>query len=153
MTTLIGFVLIIAIFIGAVIHFRFGSISSAVYYLRHNRGPLKGILIFVGGFILLSIAVLGVRHATASDFKYFQYAEAFAGVEWPIGSPSHQCARKGPDNKTVSNGGVRVNGFIWRGFLHGNLKYQHNSCAFNEDWDVRDFVGGELVIPIFDRRK
>jgi len=153
MTTLIGFIAILAVLVLGIIWLRFGSIPAGIEYLRHNPGPLKGILMFVGGFILLAVAVLGVRHATAADFKYFQYAEAFAGVEWPIVSESYQCARKGPDDKTVSNGGLRVNLFTYRDFLDANVKWQHNSCAFNEDWDVRDFIGVELVIPLFDRRK
>jgi hypothetical protein len=153
MTLIIGTFIILSALILAVLWARFGSIPDGVEHLKNNRQPLKGVLIFVGSFMLLVVAVALVRPAHSADFKYFQYAEAFAGVEWPIVSQSYQCNPEGPDPYTVSNGGLRLNGFIYRDFLHANLKWQHNSCAFNEDWDVRDFVGVELVIPIFDRRK
>lgn len=154
MTTLFGFILILTTFILAVIWWRFGSIAVGIAYLRRNSQPAQGVLAFIGGFVLLAIVAFFVGgHAKAADFKWLQYAEVYAGVEWPIVSDSYQCNPDGPDPYTVSNGGLRLNGFVYRDFLHANLKWQHNSCAFNEDWDVRDFIGIELVIPIFDRRK
>jgi hypothetical protein len=151
MITIISIILLLVL---GVVIVRFESFGQAWRYLRAHSGPAKGIMIFMGGFTALVIAVFLIGgHAKAADFKYLQFAEAFAGVEWPIVSASYQCNPKGPDDKTVSNLGARVNLFTYRKFIDANIKWQHNSCAFNEDWDVRDFIGVELVIPLFDRRK
>jgi hypothetical protein len=152
MIDLVGFIFILVVLVLSVIWWRFGSIRVGFNYLRKKAGPRMGVLTFIGGFILLAILGLGIRKAYSADFSYFQYAEAFAGVEWSINNPSHECRKDGPDEHTVSNGGVRINIFNYAKFLDVNLKWQHNSCAFNEDWIVRDYVGTELVIPIFDRR-
>lgn len=154
MTNIITVISIILLFMLGVVIVRFETPGAALRHLRANRGPLKGILIFMGGFTALAIAAFLIGgHARASEWRYFQFAEAYAGVEWPMVGISPQCVADGPDDKTTSNGGARLNLVEYRRFLTVNAKYTHHSCAFNDDRNTYDAWGVELTVPIFDRRK
>ena len=148
-------ILAIAVFTSV---FRLGGFSVALDYLRDpkNKKIAAGIKMFAGAGIAIGIIfglLLFSSNANGAEeerVEWFNYGEIFIGVDFPMksGENSPQCVKQGPDSKTTSNGGIKAN-VIAYGRLEVNAKYQHHSCAFNEDVNLYDKVGIETTYRLW----
>lgn len=136
---------------------RLGGFKNAFKYLQDpaNQKIAAGIKMFAGAGVVLGIifGLLACSPAHADEqeeLKWFSYGEIFVGVDFPIksGENSPQCTTNGPDSKTTSNGGIKAN-VVAYGRLEVNAKYQHHSCAFNEDVNLYDQVGIETTYRLW----
>lgn len=152
------FALIVVAITIVVATFRLGGFKNAFQYLEDpaNKKIAAGIKMFAGAGIILGI-IFGLlacsstaEAAEREEVKWFSYGEIFVGVDFPMksGENSPQCTTKGPDSKTTSNGGIKAN-VIAYGRLEVNAKYQHHSCAFNEDINLYDQVGIETTYRLW----
>ena len=103
-------------------------------------------LAIIVGFIFYS--------ARSKADSYFNYLEMFVGVDYDFKNQVF-CQKPVPeivaDDKWTSNVGFRGN--IYRSTdrkLEVNLKYQHHSCAFNQDRPTYDAGGIEITYRIGD---
>lgn len=148
------FLAVVFIIVCALLVWRLGSLSKAKKHLRAGGNMAKGVWIFVFIPLLIGVAVYFIGgHARAGEWRYFQFVEVYAGLDWPTYGASVQCLSDGPDNKTTSNGGVRINIAEWKRFAEINAKYTHHSCAFNPDRNLVDALGFEFTFSFFDKRR
>lgn len=105
---------------------------------KTGLGILKGIVIV----LVLCIGLAMGRCALAGEF--FADASIYAGLDYTF-KPSPQCKTNGEDCHSTSNVGARLN--IYQSSdkaFRFNAKYTHHSCAFNEDRNTYDAIGGEM---------
>ncbi len=155
----VGLVILIAV---ALMVLRLGGFKQAhEYFFRNKKGKTAwvGIAAFILVSIIGSIIALWTNKADAAEglqVQYFNYAYLYLGAEYPFNEgASPQCQEEGPDNKWTSSGGFVVNGAR---FIHNRIvvdlngKYQHHSCAINEDRFLYDSLGAELRLYFFRRK-
>lgn len=145
------YVLLMILIAFLVASWRLGGPVKAIQYLsdRENKRIRTGVLVFA---VLVPIAAALISQvADASErVRYLQWADVYLGVD-NSGRISPQCMPSGPDRKTTSNGGLRIN-LIEYSRIAINAKYTHHSCAFNEDRNLYDAVGLEATFTIWRRR-
>lgn len=118
------------------IAFRKTSIKD-YFKSKDGKGAAGGIIKAV-----LFAAVMGcIVFLTGCNGSYINDASVYAGLE-RTNKLSPMCEDRGPDNRTTSNLGAKLNIYESRdGRFRTNANYTHHSCAFSPDDKSYDAVG------------
>lgn len=142
---------------------------------KKNGGIHWGIKMFLLVFIAIGLFVFFARTAKGEELKqidvsspaaeytkiespsadggksyeWFAFGEAYIGLDH-TSNLSPQCEPGGNNDKWTSHGGFRANIIQTSDQVVAfNVKYTHHSCAFNEDRNLYDGVGAELVLRLW----
>ncbi|MGH1470155.1 MAG: hypothetical protein ACRBCS_03120 [Cellvibrionaceae bacterium] len=126
----------------------YGDIGSAKKFWATKKGKnvFGGIAMFCGlGLLVAALSLLFSPKASAESGSWFKYGEIYLGIDNTFKS-SPQCKKDQYNERLTSNGGFLANIYqSYDGKFEANLKYQHHSCAFNQD-DLRyDAFGIEFT--------
>lgn len=114
---------------------------------RTGLGILKGIVIAVG--FSVGLALLGGLAGCSGT--YVNDASVYAGLDHTK-KLSPQCEDAGPDTRTTSNLGLRLNLYQSQDErFRTNAKYTHHSCAFSPDDRQYDALGLEMEYKLWQR--
>lgn len=128
--------------------------QKALSYFKSKDGkkPLMGIKMFILIPFLVVLLSFGISKCAKADEpkgEWFAYGELFLGVDYTK-ELSPQCYATGPNSRLTSNGGIRANVFQnSTKRVEFNVKYTHHSCAFSQDRERYDAIGGEVVIRLW----
>ena len=111
-----------------------------------NNGAIGGIIAVIIFVIITAMVTFGYNDAKAESPTYLNYTEFFAGVDYEMGTNIF-CYKDDVNDKLVSNVGVDQNLFTYK-TVDINLKYQHHSCALNEDKPTYDAIGIDMKYRI-----
>ncbi len=119
--------------------------ENIIDYFKTKDGLsiLKGIVVVL--VVMISVAM--AKCAYAGDF--FTSGSIYAGLDYAF-KQSPQCKSNGPDMRSTSNVGGRLN--LYRSsdkLFRFNLKYSHHSCFVNSDRNTYDAIGGELELRLW----
>ena len=124
-----------------------GENLKEYFRTKDGLGILKGIVLAVG--FAVGLAVL--FSLTGCSGTYVNDASVYAGLDYTK-KLSPQCEATGPDDRTTSNLGVRVNLYESADErFRTNAKYTHHSCAFSPDDRQYDALGVELEYKLWER--
>lgn len=135
---MLEFFVIIALFILGLLIFA-GVKTSWTF-----KGLTKGALSSMGlAVIVVAALFFGFDKAYSSEFKYFEYTELFAGVDYTK-KVSPSCDEGGVDDRLTSNIGLRQHLMTYSEVdIIG--QYTHHSCAIGEDNRQYDAIGIHAV--------
>lgn len=145
----------IAAVLGITLLWKFkGKVGDIVSYFKRNLGVLKGIVLFVGAFIVVAVATLWVSSTQADglkDLTYFNYAEIFVGMDHTK-KLSPMCHTGEHSDRLTSNGGIKLNLVSTMSQrVEVNTLYTHHSCAYNRDREQYDAFGVQVVWKLWDK--
>lgn len=144
-------ILVVAAVVALGIWYSYGSLDRAREFWKSRAGKnvLGGILMVLGAFALWAWA--SSARAAELEGTWLAYGEMFVGLDHTF-EHSPNCKPDQHNDKLTSNVGFRVN--IWQSASRRvavNGKYQHHSCAFNQD-DLRYDAGGiEVTVKLWSR--
>lgn len=121
-----------------------------IEYFKTKTGLeiLKGIVIALSFSIILGLVSL----LTGCTGTYFNEASVYAGIDQSKRPVSPQCISGSVDSRATSNLGFKINAYQSEDkTFKSNLKYTHHSCAFGEDRNTYDAIGGELEYKFWSR--
>ncbi len=130
----------------------YGSSKKAKEFWATSKGKnvRAGIVMFVGLGVALAFLTMPSK-SEAVELEYFQYGEVFLGVDNTFTS-SPQCKKDQHNERLTSNGGFRFNVLrTTNKKVEVNAKYQHHSCAFNQDDLKYDALGIEIVWKLWSK--
>lgn len=116
---------------------------------RTGKGILKGIVIVI--CLACGLAITAGLLSGCTGGTYLNDASIFVGLDYTKNS-SPQCELNGPDDRTTSNVGARVN--LYQSAderFRINGKGTHHSCAYNSDRNTYDALGAELEYLLWAR--
>lgn len=114
---------------------------------KTGLGILKGIVIAV----LFAVGLVVISTLAGCSGTYVNDASVYAGLD-RTKKLSPQCEDVGPDTRTTSNLGLRLNLYQSRDErFRTNTKYTHHSCAFSPDDRQYDAVGLEMEYKLWQR--
>lgn len=114
---------------------------------RTGRGVAKGIVLALG--IVLGVTV--VFGLAGCSGTYLNDASVYAGLDYTK-KLSPQCEPTGPDSRTTSNLGFKLNLYESDdNRFRTNARYTHHSCAFSADDRQYDAIGVELEYILWQR--
>ena len=123
-----------------------GSLANAIAHYRNTEnGSLAGIVMAAFGFPIivagaLTLMYFMINEATADDeLRYLTHTTLFAGLDNTF-KTSPQCYAGGVNDTLTSNLGVQQH-LIGYGDVDLYAKYQHHSCATNQDSAGYDAYG------------
>lgn len=122
-----------------------GSLANAIAHYRNTEnGSLVGTVMAAFGFPIIVASALTLMYfmigeANAEEPRYFTHTTLFAGLDNTF-KVSPQCYAGGVNDTLTSNLGIQQHLI---GFKDVDLyaKYQHHSCATNQDLNGYDAVG------------
>jgi len=124
-----------------------GQNLKEYFRTKDGKGILKGIVLAV--VFAVGLAVLFSLGGCSGT--YLNDASVYAGLDHTK-KLSPQCEATGPDDRTTSNLGVRVNLYESADErFRTNAKYTHHSCAFSPDDRQYDALGVELEYKLWER--
>lgn len=152
MSTFLFYVSLLVIIAGGLTIYVYGSSRKAREFWKTSSGKnvRGGIIMFVALGVVTAFFTMPSK-AEAVELEWFQYGEVYLGIDNTFES-SPQCKKDQHNERLTSNGGFRFN--IFRTLdkkVETNFKYQHHSCAFNQDDLKYDSFGIEVVWKIWSK--
>lgn len=116
-------------------------------YFKTKEG--KGVLVGIVAVLVVSLALvlLFPNKAQAEEYKYFNSAELFVGLD-NTRKISPMCTTGVNSDKLTSNVGLKAS-IISTAVSSVNLKYTHHSCAVNPDNKSYDALGVEVTYKLW----
>lgn len=159
-------VLIVLAIVAGLLLWKIGPKNLKAYFsTKDGLGVLKGIVAAPIVIILIALALFAVSlllpskaHAGELDTGFrvpgtwFNDASVFMGLDQTRKAVSPQCQDSGPDTRTTSNMGARMN--IWQSDsknVRVNAQYTHHSCAISPDRQSYDGIGIQVEWRIWSR--
>ena len=102
---------------------------------------------FVGAVFSVMVLLFFADKANAEEWTYFEYIEAYLGIEYVLNDINPQCEPGGTDDRLISNGGI-MQQIIGYGNADVNFGFRHHSCAINDDRFVSNAILFELTYRI-----
>lgn len=112
---------------------------------KEGRGVLSGIVLVT--FLALLLVLLFPNKAQAGEYKYFDSAELFVGLD-NTRKISPMCDQGVNSDRLTSNVGLKAS-IISTAISSVNLKYTHHSCAVNPDNKSYDALGVEVTYKLW----
>ena len=124
---------------------KLGSFEQAINHYRNTEnGSLTGIILAAVVFPIvmaagIKLAYLVIGEAQAEEVRYFTHTTIFAGLD-STQKVSPQCYAGDVNDRLTSNLGVQQH-LVGYKDIDLYAKYQHHSCATNQDSNGYDAVG------------
>lgn len=112
---------------------------------KEGKGALVGIVAVL--VVSLALVLLFPNKAQAEEYKYFNSAELFVGLD-NTRKISPMCTTGVNSDKLTSNVGLKAS-IISTAVSSVNLKYTHHSCAVNPDNKSYDALGVEVTYKLW----